>query len=86
MRRYFKLTILPIVFIVAAGIFPYSLKAQDCCLENGEFAGGGFCDPDQFPPCPTPVDGNIGLLVGVGVLYGVKKLRDERRKQTANLI
>ena len=37
------------------------------------------------PPPPdvvdTPIDGGISLLVAAGVGYGIKKVRDSRKKQ-----
>ena len=41
----------------------------------------------QAPPPPpdlpvdTPIDGGLSLLVAAGVGYGIKKVRDNRKKQ-----
>ena len=34
------------------------------------------------PPDPvdTPIDGGLSILIGAGVLYGVKKVKDQRKK------
>ena len=37
-------------------------------------------DPD------APIDGGISLLVAAGIGYGVKKARDNRKKNAANLL
>lgn len=34
----------------------------------------------QGAPPATPIDGGLGLLLAGGAAYGVKKLRDHRRK------
>ncbi len=38
--------------------------------------GGGL------PPAPvdTPIDGGLSILIGAGVAYGLKKVRDQRKK------
>ena len=35
------------------------------------------------PPNPVdvPIDGGLSILIGAGVAYGIKKVRDERKKQ-----
>ena len=41
-------------------------------------------DPIPFapppPPNPIPIDGGVGLLLAAGAGYGIKKLRDKKRK------
>ncbi|WP_345237716.1 PID-CTERM protein-sorting domain-containing protein [Hymenobacter saemangeumensis] len=39
--------------------------------------GGG---PTPGGPTPVPIDGGVSLLLAGGVAYGVKHLRDRRRK------
>ena len=36
------------------------------------------------PGCPEilPIDGGIGFLIAAGAVYGVKKIRDSRKKGT----
>ena len=46
--------------------------------------GQGPSDPG-FPSDPggdpdAPIDGGVGLLLVAGVLYGIKKVREERKK------
>ena len=36
---------------------------------------------DFFIDTDTPVDGGIGILVAAGIAYGLKKVRDERKKK-----
>jgi hypothetical protein len=42
-----------------------------------------FSGPPSFSPdvLDNPIDGGLGLLLGSGVIYGAKKLRDFRRNQ-----
>jgi hypothetical protein len=37
--------------------------------------------PPPPPPADVPIDGGVGLLIAAGVGYGVKKVRDHRKKQ-----
>ena len=44
----------------------------------------------QFPNCPdptvdcnVPIDGGLSFLIAAGVVYGVKKIRDSRKKKQA---
>lgn len=42
----------------------------------------------QFPECPDPtqpcpIDGGLSFLIAAGVVYGVKKVRDSRKKKQA---
>ncbi len=34
----------------------------------------------QGPPPATPIDGGLSLLLAAGGVYGIKKLRDSRKK------
>ena len=36
---------------------------------------------DPFDPCP--IDGGLTALLAVGIGYGIKKVRDSRKKQIA---
>jgi hypothetical protein len=40
--------------------------------------GGPGCWP---PPC-VPIDGGISFLIAAGAAYGVKKIRDSRKKSS----
>jgi len=51
-----------------------------CCFFNPSFAIG---DPGDDPD--VPIDGGLSILIAAGVGYGVKKIRDERKKRTTNL-
>ncbi|MBF9236366.1 hypothetical protein I2I05_03065 [Hymenobacter sp. BT683] len=48
------------------------------------FAQGSSDDPDTGGPVPAPVnvpiDGGVSLLLAGGVAFGVKQLRNRRRK------
>lgn len=37
------------------------------------------CDPAVDPAC-VPIDGGLGFLIAAGVGYGIKKVRDSRKK------
>lgn len=41
-------------------------------------------DPFGDPPDDTPIDGGLSLLVAAGIGYGAKKIKDKRKKNTAN--
>ena len=59
--------ILMILLIIAGGvILPQTSSAQ--------------VDP---PPDPvdTPIDGGLSVLLGAGVVYGIKKVKERRKKQ-----
>ena len=44
--------------------------------------GSGGPEPGTIPPAPTdiPIDGGVSLLLAGGVAYGLKHLRNRRRK------
>ena len=51
-----------------------------CCLfQSAAALGGDFIDTD------IPVDGGLSILIAAGVGYGIKKLRDERKKKSIKL-
>lgn len=52
-----------------------------CFLSEFSFAQIG---DDNFDP-DTPIDGGLSILIAAGVGYGIKKVRDERKKRTNNL-
>ena len=40
--------------------------------------------PDcPIPDVPCPIDGGLSFLIAAGVVYGVKKVRDGRKKKQA---
>ena len=40
-------------------------------------------DPGEDPDAQVPVDDGVILLIAAGVAFGVKKARDNRKKNTA---
>lgn len=34
------------------------------------------CDPAIDPTC-VPIDGGLSLLIGAGIVYGIKKVKDQ---------
>lgn len=39
-----------------------------------------MADGPGGPPVSTPIDGGLSLLLAAGGAYGIKKIRDSRRK------
>jgi len=50
--------------------------------------GRSSAQANQDPPAANavPIDGGLSLLIGAGVLYGVKKVRGQRKKNTRSAI
>ncbi len=48
------------------------------CLPLLSSAQGGGLPP---APADVPIDGGLSLLLAAGVGYGIKKYRDQRKKQ-----
>ena len=50
-----------------------------CCMPVVKIFAG---EPDGFGDnvLDTPIDGGLSLLIAAGVGYGIKKVRDERKK------
>ena len=71
MKRYSKRLVAISIFFIAFNLVPGALRAQD----PGDPGG----DPD------APIDGGVSLLVAAGVGYGIKKVRDSRKKRTATI-
>jgi len=67
---------------VRAGIIRTTALIMLFCLPFLAMAQG----PDPGP-CPTciPIDGGLSLLIAAGVGYGIKKVRDSRKKQKRNM-
>jgi len=63
-----------IIFTLTIGLlfFPISIYAQT------------FGGPPSFTPdvLDNPIDGGLSLLLGAGVAYGAKKIRDKRRSKS----
>ncbi len=64
MSKYFRPVILVSVLVLSF-----------CMLPNFATALG---DPGDDPD--IPIDGGVGILVAAGVAYGIKKVRDQRKK------
>ena len=43
-------------------------------------------DAGTFDAADAPIDGNIVLLMAAGLIYGIKKRRNEKLKSTINLM
>jgi hypothetical protein len=68
MKKYFRSAFLFGSLILSLCVLPQLASA----IGNPDDPGG---DPD------APIDGGVSLLVAAGVAYGIKKVRDERRKK-----
>ncbi|MEO6328978.1 MAG: hypothetical protein ABIO55_08600 [Ginsengibacter sp.] len=53
------------LLIVIFFCFPYLAHAQ----------------PDPATDPDAPIDGGVGILIAAGIGYGLKKMRDEKRKK-----
>ena len=77
MKRNSRRLLLFALFYITMSCVPGIVMAQpnpgDCSNQ----------DPD-LPPCP--VDGGLSLLLAAGMLYGAKKVKDNRNKKTVPLI
>ncbi|MBS1687668.1 MAG: hypothetical protein JSS96_03015, partial [Bacteroidetes bacterium] len=49
-----------------------------CIMPKAKAQGPGFGGDTQ----DTPIDGGVSLLIAGGAMYGVKKIRDARKKDT----
>lgn len=70
MRKCFVRYGVSIVLILLFIVVPFLIFAQ---------VGDPGDDPD------VPIDGGLSILIAAGVGYGVKKIRDERKKRTTHL-
>ena len=73
MKRYTRLVFLFSMLVLSLCILPQFAKA----IGNPDDPGG---DPD------APIDGGVGILVAAGVIYGIKKIKDDRKKKLNNLL
>ncbi len=62
------------VLICCFAILPHIGSAQSGVVST---------DPPPPPPDPvdTPIDGGLSILIGAGVLYGIKKAKDNRKQK-----
>ena len=70
MRKHFSLLFLSTVFVLTL-----------CCWSKSSIAQ--FADPGG--DVDTPIDGGLSILIAAGVGYGIKKVRDERKKKSIDL-
>ncbi|MEP6627711.1 MAG: hypothetical protein ABJA32_06990 [Ginsengibacter sp.] len=83
MKRLPTGMILFIFFILVFVFLPGLIHAQpyDACAGLPDPG----CDPqDTSPTCICPIDGGLSALIAVGVGYGIKKVRDNRKLSTAS--
>jgi len=70
MKKHFSQLFLSTVLVVA--LF---------CLSKSSIAQVGNPGDDV----DTPIDGGLSILIAAGVGYGIKKVRDERKKKSNKL-
>jgi predicted metal-dependent HD superfamily phosphohydrolase len=66
MKKYFKQILLLSVIMLVLCFIPSLLYAQP--------------DPGADPDAVVPIDGGLSILAAAGVAYGVKKIREYRKK------
>ena len=69
MKPYFKKLLFLHLVIITLSVLPRLAAAQG----PGDPGNGGDID--------LPIDGGVSILIAAGVGYGIKKLRDERKKK-----
>ena len=69
MKQYCKGILSAVVVLILVCFLPMITQAQIPC------------DPAIDPSC-VPIDGGVGFLIAAGVGYGVKKIRDSRKKDS----
>ena len=67
MKQYLKWTLMLSILMIVCCLFPSIVHAQP---------GGPGGDPDVT----VPVDGGLRILAVAGVAYGVKKIKEFRKK------
>ncbi len=70
MKKYGKRNFKWCVIFISVIFLSYQAQAQP--------------DPDGDPD--APIDGGVSLLVAAGIGYGIKKVRDNRKKKTTHLL
>ena len=73
MKQYLKLTLSAVVMIIIFCCLPFLVHALP----------PDPCSDPTAPGCDVPIDGGLSLLLAAGVGYGVKKIRDSRKKKQA---
>lgn len=48
--------------------------------------GGNGCGDIGDPDAPCPVDGGLVFLLAAGVVFGAKKVKDNRNKKTIQIM
>ncbi|MBR7951183.1 hypothetical protein KBK19_14605 [Microvirga sp. STR05] len=70
-------TFLRLTFAIAGLV----LLAGGANLAQAQGPGSGGPEPDPQQPTAVPIDGGASLLLAAGVGFGLKKLRDQRRRR-----
>lgn len=75
MKRLLKSILLLVILLSALTLFPAIVKAEDDppigdpgCNPYGYDAQGNYC----------PIDSNVYILLVIGALYGIKKVKDTK--------
>ena len=68
MKKYFKQILMLSIIMLVLCFIPSLLYAQG--------------DPGADPDVVVPIDGGLSILAAAGVAYGVKKLKEHRKKRS----
>jgi hypothetical protein len=70
MKNYFKMVVVPCLFMVLLALLP-----SICSAQLGDPAG----DPD------APIDGGVGILIAAGIGYGIKKYKNAGKNKAGGM-
>jgi hypothetical protein len=73
MKSFFLTRLLPMLALMVA-------FEQGALAQAGNDPGTGGPTPGTPPPTAVPLDGGASLLLAGGVAYGLKHLRNRRKK------
>ena len=71
MKQYLKWTLMLSLLMIVFCLLPSLVHAQ-----------AGAPDPGGDPDVTVPVDGGLSILAAAGVAYGVKKIKEFRKKKS----
>lgn len=78
-KSYYQLVYLVLILFVFI-VLPDIIHAQGGPGGPGNL--DGIPDPDCPPDVICPIDGGLTALIAVGVGYGIKKWRDQRKTES----
>ncbi len=69
-------------------LFSFLMIVFICLPSMAQAQGNPGCDPScncRADQSICPIDGGLSFLLAIGVGYGIKKVRDARKKETSAL-